>query len=481
MPPRRSPPSCAMCGAVLSAEATASPSWPYVTEEVVQPPPSPSLIAKPGDLDATNFKLHSSVAMWQNYASLNQDALASADGPVSAASIQQLLSRVQERLSASGALGDSASASYWAYHMARMSFFITSAVAGLVAHHTSQAASTAAPLAASDGKSPLQRLSDGGTRELSSRVLEAVGTFSQDLDAIRSGNYSMPWDMTTLGHKQYSPLFMANGLLMFMSEAAATLQRRTRESADSVWLSAPNLYPEYFAKTYHFQTDGWMSERSATIYEHSTETLFFGRQDAMQRSALMPIADFMAGRNPRDTRCLEIAAGTGRFHTFLKDNYPEMPSVCSDLSPFYLAKARSNLSYWKRMRQTDSSLGGADDTGVHFLQTSTENIASPDASFDIVVCMYLFHELPPSAREASVAEMYRVLKPGGLAVFTDSVQMGDRPEWDATIGLFEKFNEPYYPTYITCDMGKLFGDAGFQCDTKYLSSATKTLSFKKPM
>lgn len=95
--------------------------------------------------------------------------------------------------------------------MARMSFFITSAVAGLVAHHTSQAVSTAAPLTASDGKSPLQRLSDGGTRELSSRVLEAVGTFSQDLDAIRAGNYSMPWDMTTLGHKQYSPLFMANG------------------------------------------------------------------------------------------------------------------------------------------------------------------------------------------------------------------------------------------------------------------------------
>jgi len=34
--------------------------------------------------------------------------------------------------------------------------------------------------------------------------------------------------------------------------------------------------------------------------------------------------------------------------------------------------------------------------------------------------------------------------------------------------------------YIACDMGSLFESAGFQCDTKYTSSATKTWSFRKP-
>lgn len=33
-----------------------------------------------------------------------------------------------------------------------------------------------------------------------------------------------------------------------------------------------------------------MSDRSAAVYEHSTETLFFGRQDSMQRTSLVPIA-----------------------------------------------------------------------------------------------------------------------------------------------------------------------------------------------
>jgi hypothetical protein len=34
--------------------------------------------------------------------------------------------------------------------------------------------------------------------------------------------------------------------------------------------------------------------------------------------------------------------------------------------------------------------------------------------------------------------------------------------------------------YIACDMGSLFESAGFSCDTKYMSSATKTWSFRKP-
>ena len=32
----------------------------------------------------------------------------------------------------------------------------------------------------------------------------------------------------------------------------------------------------------------------------------------------------------------------GRQHTFIKDNWPKMKTVCSDLSPFYLEAAREN-------------------------------------------------------------------------------------------------------------------------------------------
>ena len=52
---------------------------------------------------------------------------------------------------------------------------------------------------------------------------------------------------------------------------------------------------------FHYQTDGWLSADSADVYETSTETLFLGRQDAMQRATLLPLAGKMK------KRCREIA------------------------------------------------------------------------------------------------------------------------------------------------------------------------------
>jgi hypothetical protein len=53
-------------------------------------------------------------------------------------------------------------------------------------------------------------------------------------------------------------------------------------------------------------------------------------------------------------------------------------------------------------------------------------------------------------------------------------------QWDADLGAFGNFNEPYYRNFIACDFGALFKAAGFNCGTKIMASASKTLSFTKP-
>jgi hypothetical protein len=76
--------------------------------------------------------------------------------------------------------------------------------------------------------------------------------------------------------------------------------------------------------------------RSASIYEFSTETLFFGRQDAMQRSALVPLAQHIRdnGLDPGSMRVMEACCGTGRFHTFLKVcPVPISNQLCACLVP----------------------------------------------------------------------------------------------------------------------------------------------------
>lgn len=98
-----------------------------------------------------------------------------------------------------------------------------------------------------------------------------------------------------------------------------------------------------------------------------------------------------------------------------------------------------------------------------------------------VLSIYLFHELPPAVRREAAKEMVRVLKPGGLLIITDSIQLGDRLPLDAGIGKFSDFNEPYYKTFIAEDLGKMFMDCGLECDEKLLASSSKVLSFRKPM
>eukprot|EP00967_Tisochrysis_lutea_P003580 scaffold4236_cov21-Tisochrysis_lutea.AAC.1 len=56
-----------------------------------------------------------------------------------------------------------------------------------------------------------------------------------------------------------------------------------------------------------------------------------------------------------------------------------------------------------------------------------------------VVSVYMFHELPEDVRDLAAKEMYRVLKPNGLAVFCDSVQLGDRPEWNHSMANFSEW------------------------------------------
>lgn len=44
-----------------------------------------------------------------------------------------------------------------------------------------------------------------------------------------------------------------------------------------------------------------------------------------------------------------------------------------------------------------------------------------DESFDIINCIYLFNELPPESRVDAAKEIFRVLKPGGIICFSDSI------------------------------------------------------------
>lgn len=102
---------------------------------------------------------------------------------------------------------------------------------------------------------------------------------------------------------------------------------------------------------------------------------------------------------------------------------------------------------------------GAD---VTLVQTSVESLAFPDASFDVVASHWLWHELPPRAIRASIAEARRVLRPGGLFVAYDMLVAtgGATGKWLLS-GYAARNNEPFAHTLLDFDARGALAAAGF--------------------
>jgi ubiquinone/menaquinone biosynthesis C-methylase UbiE len=264
-----------------------------------------------------------------------------------------------------------------------------------------------------------------------------------DANAVREGIYPVMSDAAD------SPGEHFGRIRAMFEDLPGALARRGSEDAASA-KDAPTAagLPDYFTQDFHFQTGGYLTEDSARLYDVQVETLFMGTAGPMRRSALGPISEFMRGKDQRKLALLDVACGTGRFLRQVRLSYPALNLTGLDLSAPYLAEAQ---------RQLDGLRGAS------FLSANAEAIPLPDASQDIVTSIFLFHELPPDVRRTVTAEIARVLKPGGLFVFIDSLQMGDKPGWDGLLEAFPvRFHEPYYRHYSIDDLDALFTSAGLQ-------------------
>lgn len=234
---------------------------------------------------------------------------------------------------------------------------------------------------------------------------------------------------------------------------------------------SPGKYPQYYLQNFHFQSDGWLSARSAEIYDYQVESLFLGMADAMRRQVLPHFTSYVkslkaTGRAESDITVLDVATGTGRFASFMLDNFPGLKLDALDLSPFYLAESKKLLNRFK---------------GVTYVEAAAEDVPANDNSYDIVTNIYLFHELPEKIRGEVVKEWFRVLKPGGKVFFVDSAQKGEVPYDRVLEGFTIIAHEPYYENYTKQDLVKLFQDQGFTVDTTEVHWVSKLLVATKPL
>jgi SAM-dependent methyltransferase len=254
------------------------------------------------------------------------------------------------------------------------------------------------------------------------------------------------------------PRHLARVRQMFLDLPQAYARRSQKDATTARAETAAADLPDYYAQDFHFQTGGYLTDGSARLYDIQVETLFMGAAGPMRRTALVPVAEFLRGRDQRQATLVDVACGTGRFLRQVRLAYPALNLKGLDLSRPYLDEARRQLDGLR---------------GAELIEAPAEKMPLADASADIVTSMFLFHELPPEVRRQATAEMARILKPGGLLVFLDSLQMGDKPGWDGLIEAFpERFHEPYYRHYAVDDLDGIFSAAGLEAEmtsTPFLS------------
>jgi ubiquinone/menaquinone biosynthesis C-methylase UbiE len=118
--------------------------------------------------------------------------------------------------------------------------------------------------------------------------------------------------------------------------------------------------------------------------------------------------------------------------------------------------------------------------GASFVAANGEAMQLPNDSQDLVTCIFVFHELPPEARGRVIGDMARVLKPGGTLVVVDSLQMGDRPEWDGMLEAFPiRFHEPYFRQYAIDDLEARYRSAGLDAVETSLAFLSKVTTLRK--
>ena len=286
-----------------------------------------------------------------------------------------------------------------------------------------------------------------------------LDAFARDAADVAAGLY--PVHETPASPAQLARRF--TDLIADAREVEARRRRDTRGATEARDEPEGEGRPAYYRQNFHFQSGGWFTEESAARYEAQVEALFAGSAGPMRRRALSLLARHWRGQDQRGLKVVDVATGSGAFLRDLRAAFPRAAAFGLDLSHAYLKESERR-------------------SGAPAIQAAAERLPFADASLDAVTCVYLFHELPPRVRREVAAEFARVLKPGGVLAFADSLQRSDAPELARPLEAFPVyFHEPFYRSYQDTDLPALFGEAGLDLAGTDVAFFTKALLLRKPL
>lgn len=228
-----------------------------------------------------------------------------------------------------------------------------------------------------------------------------------------------------------------------------------KRDSKKIKLPAKKDYPEYYTRNYHFQTDGYTSEHSASIYDHQVDILFAGMAVPMRRTILEEF------KTTKPRRVLELACGTGSATEIVANHLKNSQIIATDLSHEYIqfAQKKRKLPH------------------VEFKQMNASEIAG---EWDCIYHVFLLHELPPKEREDILRKQLKHLSQNGKGILVESLQVGDIDFFDEVLYDFPKYyHEPFYKSYIETPIEKQLEQLGARNIKVTSRLFSKCVSFTK--
>jgi ubiquinone/menaquinone biosynthesis C-methylase UbiE len=162
-------------------------------------------------------------------------------------------------------------------------------------------------------------------------------------------------------------------------------------------------------------------------------------------------------------KVLDLGCGTGNLTRLCLERGPSLVAGL-DPSARMLEKARAKMG---------------SDPRVQFRQVADPfgSIPYDDGAFDVVVSSYAYHHVAHRLRRGTVAEMMRVLRPGGIWALGDLVFESEEAE-QAFLAEFDFMEEEYFPRLD--HMQSIFRDLGIELNAMQFTRITWLLWAMKP-
>ena len=162
--------------------------------------------------------------------------------------------------------------------------------------------------------------------------------------------------------------------------------------------------PEYLA---HYYWWAYLWGKSIWFFDHQPiiNAILFGQYDALMRKTLAQV------ETKPGARLLQLTCVYGKLTPSLVHYSGNEVHVCD------VATGQLNLARSKTLDVADRCF---------LTRLNAESLAYADNAFDQVIVFFLFHELPPAARQNVYDEIARVVKPGGSVLITEYGELPTR-------------------------------------------------------